>query len=572
MVQGSQTSKTEGVLLCTIGYFAMYSPKTSVFYLPTEELSKKMSERIHQLFYSVPEIYQGLDKRHTQFCYTVNGAPLYLGWTGSASQVSSVSAEWVFIDEIDRMTEIKGEGHPWALGKVRTSTYLNSKLIGTSSPTLGNIVDYRHPDTGLIHWQVAHAENIPSFSWQLWQEGTRGEFMLPCPQCSQYFAPKSKLLFVPSTDSEDKVRSEARLICPHCGENIQFNHQYSMIAAGVMVHPGQRVVAGQAVGEIPEKTTMSFHVNGLCSPWVTWADRTVALWRVMRSGHKGRIQSVVNVEFGEVYGEQGEAPAWEALAEQRHESKYQMGEIPPTVQVLTAGVDVQRDRLVVVIMGWGMRDGQLEGYVIQHDELLGKTQYDDVWDLLQATYLDRSVGDLFIKEMGIDSGFNPSSLDRESHSRNIIYEFCRKNPRVSATKGASRSMTKPFSASKIDINHRGKQIKQGLTLWSLDTDFLKREVYLRLQWDLTRAGRWYYPTDLPLQFFKEVTAEQLTDTGHWITIGANHALDAVVINCFLAMKLRLKTTLSTTPRVVAPRDPVVQRTVGRQIQHGGEYY
>ena len=573
-VQGSQTSKTDGVLLSTIGLHAHYYGSPMMLFAPTEDAISRISIRLHRMFESVPEIWDAVDKRNkSKYLFVVNSVPIILGWGGSASQVASQPAKIVLFDELDRLKDIPGEGNAWQLTKARKSTYIDGKHIGASSPTLGLVDDYRHSETGLIHWQVADPKKIISLSWQLWQEGTKGEFMLPCPHCGQYFAPKSKLLYFPSVDSPDIVQKQARLICPHCSAEIHPNHQYSMISKGLMICPGQWVENGQIMGEIPTNPIASFHVNGLCSPWLNWSERALQLWRVVKSGNKGRIQVALNTEFGELYGEQGESPPWESIAEQRHESNYEMGEIPEPVQVLTAGVDVQRDRLVVVVMGWAVNDGQLEGYVVQYEELLGKTHYDDVWDMLQASYFDSDINGMFIREIGVDSGFNPSSLDRDRPNRNIIYDYCRRKPRAVATKGASRVMDKPFSASKVDVSQRGKQEKRGLTLWTLDTDFLKREVYARLQWDLTRAGRWHYPKNLPLQFFKELTAEQLTDTGQWVATGANHVLDAVVINYFLALKLRLAKTLH--PKTIAAQPVRPTKSPPQQVRkvvHGDDFY
>jgi phage terminase large subunit GpA-like protein len=61
-----------------------------------------------------------------------------------------------------------------------------------------------------------------------------------------------------------------------------------------------------------------------------------------------------NTVLGEVWQEHGEAPDWERLVERRED--FPLGTVPAGVLVLTAGVDVQDDRIEVDVWGWA------EGY------------------------------------------------------------------------------------------------------------------------------------------------------------------------------------------------------------------
>lgn len=63
------------------------------------------------------------------------------------------------------------------------------------------------------------------------------------------------------------------------------------------------------------------------------------------------MKSFVNTVLGEPYEEEYEAPEWTRLYERRE--KYPMGIVPQGALFLTAGVDVQRDRLECEIVAWG---------------------------------------------------------------------------------------------------------------------------------------------------------------------------------------------------------------------------
>ncbi len=69
--------------------------------------------------------------------------------------------------------------------------------------------------------------------------------------------------------------------------------------------------------------------------------------------------------MAETWQEQGEAPDWERLVELRED--FAMGVVPPGALVLTAGVDVQNDRLECDVWGWveGFSSWLVDHMVIQ---------------------------------------------------------------------------------------------------------------------------------------------------------------------------------------------------------------
>jgi len=54
-------------------------------------------------------------------------------------------------------------------------------------------------------------------------------------------------------------------------------------------------------------------------------------------------------------------------------------EIPDQVQVLTAGVDVQDDRLEIEVVGWGLGE---ESWGIYYKQFIGSPGQNDVWEQL----------------------------------------------------------------------------------------------------------------------------------------------------------------------------------------------
>lgn len=535
-VMGSQLGKTDGVILNAVGWRLDDNPIPILIYLPTQKSAESLSkDRIDKMLRSLPDIWSTLDQKTNKISEKfIKGVRLGMGWV-SKTEVASHPAGMVFFDEVDRIAPIKGEGDPYELTRVRGSSYPNFTQVSTSSPTEGDVADEQHLDTGLFHWKVSN--NIKSRSWLLWQSGTRHEFMLPCPHCGQYFSPKLSLLYYPDSGTVEK---ETKLHCPHCAVLIEQHHKHDMIAAGLMVSPGQWVDNGCIKGKPLASKTYSAWVSGLCSPWISWGQRAIEYSRAVKSGEHAIIQSIVNTRFGELFTLKGESPAWELVSSLKTVSNYRTGTIPDAVQFLTAGVDVQSNRLVVVVMGWALNEWQREGYLIEYTELFGNTAYDDVWARLEDEFIYREfAGGRSIIETGIDSGFNPSKFARsENKDRNIIYDFCRRNRmKVVPTKGNSHTMVQEFAMKHIDVHVNGKTNKSGLTLYLINQSEIKKTLYKRLDWDLKKPGCWHFPSDTPDQFFQQLTAEEWIN-GEWRQTGENHVLDCVVINYFLALKHR----------------------------------
>jgi len=305
---------------------------------------------------------------------------------------------------------------------------------------------------------------------------------------------------------------------------------------------GERVGSdGEVEGEIPESDTASFWISGLCSPWRTWGQRAKSFIEAHRSKTPGRVQAVINTYFGELYHVEGEAPDWQRVAELR--GGYESGTVPTGVRVITCGVDVQADRLVYAVRGWGVNS---ESWLIEHGELWGETQDSSVWsqlaELLQKRFKGRQV-----KRMFIDSGFNPSG---SRGSDNMIYEFCRRfRSRAFPTKGHAQQ-EKPLKVSKIDVSVRGRTIKNGLMLWHADSDYFKSWVHSRMEWPEGESGAWHLPIDTTEDFCRQLVAEQrlVKRPGRvvWVkTKTDNHFLDAEALNAAAAHSLAVHTMRRT---------------------------
>jgi phage terminase large subunit GpA-like protein len=532
---GAQMGKTAG-LLNVIGHKLDDDPAPILYIGPTKSnIDGVIEPQVSQLLRSAKSLWaKTLQGRKAQkLIKRVAGVTLRLAWAGSPTELASQPAHTVLVDEVDRMEPIAGEGDPVGLAEARIATYPDGRMIITSTPTEGSVTSSKHPETGVEHWDLAEPEEINSSVWKFWQEGTRHEWAVPCPECEAYFVPRFKLLTWPEGCSPKRALKDTRLACPGCGAMIGDEHRNRMNTRGLYLAPGQSVVAGKVVGDPPDSDTASFWASGVMSPWKTWGQRASEWLRASRSGDADRIRGSINTAFGELYRVGADAPAWESVKSLA--GAYTSGSVPSGVKILTCGVDVQKLKLYYVIRGWGYDS---ESWLIECGELWGETEQDGVWSQLEDL-LARDFDGKRIKRTAIDSGYRPG--DKWKRPDHMVYTFVRQHPDVIATKGHD-AQAKPLSPSLIDVTFRGKLIKNGLQLWHVDSDYFKSWVHTRLQWPTTQPGAWHVPVDVTDDYCQQVTAEArvLKPSGRvaWVRIRKdNHLLDCEALNVAAAHSL-----------------------------------
>lgn len=183
---------------------------------------------------------------------------------------------------------------------------------------------------------------------------------------------------------------------------------------------------------------------------------------------------------------------------------YKLNEVPDEVCFLTCGVDVQRDRLELEIVGWCP---DKRSYSIDFRVLEGDTADAPVWDLL-AGVLDerflRSDGMEFpIRLTAVDSGYNTTH----------VYNFCRRyDPsRVIPTKGQDNLGMAVAAPKTVDVTKSGKRVGK-VRLWNLGVSFLKSEFYAALRLEKDSEGvpppNYCHFPEYDEHYFRGLTAEE----------------------------------------------------------------
>jgi phage terminase large subunit GpA-like protein len=464
----------------------------------------------------------------------VSGVPIRLAHAGSSTALKSDPAGLALVDEYDEMLKnIKGQGDPLGLVEARGFTYADFVTGISSTPSLGAVeVDSPDPKSGLLFWRVASPDDLKSHIWRLWQSGTRHHWAWECPHCERYFIPRMNLLRWREAENEqDKVssadaRRTAHIVCPRedCRGKITDEDKPALNASGLAVAPGQWIENGEVKGLPPDTRNFSIWASGLCSPFRSFGERAEDYVTALNSGDSNEIQTVVNSRFGECYlNLAGDVPEWSMV--KAHQGVYERGTVPDEAVYLVMTADVQKNRIVWLVRGWGARG---TSWLIDHGELWGETMHEGVWEDF-AELIKTPIDGVDLKLVLVDSGFRPGKKDEMPLNR--VYDFCRRfTSLVRPTKGSSQPMRTPIIKSPIEVNRKIRSAKFGLELVRLDTDRWKSFVHEKVRWPDESPGAWHLFDGISDDYCRQIVSESrvVLDSGRieWVRRNKeNHYLD-----------------------------------------------
>jgi phage terminase large subunit GpA-like protein len=372
-------------------------------------------------------------------------------------------------DEVDRYPASAGdEGDPLALAYKRSATFWNRKRIIGSSPTIAG------------HSRIEEA----------YEQSDKRRFFIACPHCSEMqFLTWSQVHWTKGKPST------AQYACVQCGgmwDDADRNHAVSR---------GEWRATAEFNG------VAGFHISQIYSPFIELREMVEEFEGAQ--GNPQRLKVFVNTGLGETWKEKGEAPDWLRLHERAED--YPIGTAPQGVLFLTAGVDVQHDRVEIYIWGWGRG---LESWLIDYRVLIGDPNADAVWD-----QLDQVTSGTWPHAAGVDMPLVGCGADIGYATERVYKWLRRKDPSVFfAVKGVEKGAVGLGMPQAFDVAERlGKKKKRRAgRLWPVVGGIYKTELYgyLRLDRPTAESGEPYpagyvHLAKFPEEIFKQLTAEQL---------------------------------------------------------------
>ncbi|WP_341817715.1 phage terminase large subunit family protein [Wolbachia endosymbiont (group A) of Pherbina coryleti] len=457
-----------------IGYIIDQTPGPMLVVQPTVEMGKRWSKgRFAPLIESTPCLKSKVkDPRSRDSGNTVQskefpGGIVVITGANSSVGLRSMPVKYLFLDEIDAYPgDSGGEGDPVLLSIARTNTFARRKIFLVSTPTIHGI----------------------SRIEKEFEATDKRYFFVPCPHCNYYQVLKWSQIKWENNDSKT-----AHYVCTECSGKIENHQKTEMLERGEW-RPTNRV-KGEKKG---------FHLSSLYSP-VGWYSWTQAVEDFLHAKESEQLLKVwINTTLGETWVDKGEVPDWKQLFNRRE--FFPVGTVPRREVVLTAGVDVQKDRLEVEVVAWGKgRESWSIDYRVFEGDAVGREVWGKLSELLNHHFIGENGLEYMISMMAVDAGYATQE----------VYNWVRGHQgsgRVMAVKGVNKALVPLSSPSRVDITVGGQKLKRGIKLWPVGVSILKSELFQLLNvlkdGEEAPAGYCHFPEYAP-EYFKQLTAEQL---------------------------------------------------------------
>lgn len=474
-----------------IGYVIHHAPGPMLYVLPTVEIAEKASkQRLAPMFEESPALREIIaparsrDSGNTLMVKEFRGGVMMLAGANSAASLRSMPIKWLFMDEVDAYpSDVEGEGSPIALAEKRTTTFSRRKVLLVSTPTLTETsrisIEYERSDKRRYFVPCPHCGHMQWLRWRGFNDNPRDG------RAHQY-----RLVWT------DERRTQAAYVCEECGAHIEERHKTGMLRGGEW----RATAKGDGI-------TKGYHINSLYSPagWKSWVE--ILQEFELASKDQALLKTFVNTTLGEPF-EELQASRTTSGDLQRRAEDIPLRVVQWGMYVLTAGVDVQGDRLECYVWAWGrgLERQLVDRRVIYGDPSVAEGEPGSPWTEL-TEYRRTPVehvggGSMVVRAMFVDS----------SDNTHAVYAYTRRHQgeHVYSVKGLSVGgrpiLGKP---TDVDVNWRGQKIKKGVRLWPIGTDTAKAEIYGRYRIDKPGPGYVHLSKELPTDVFDQLTVERL---------------------------------------------------------------
>ena len=471
----AQVGKTM-LALCIQGYCIEVEPRSQMMMQPSQgDVQTWLETKFNPLVSANDNLSRliakprGREGVNNQKMKSFPGGFLMFAWSGSPKTMRGRSAPLIVCDEVDGY-EISEEGHPVGLLWQRAATFGDQRmLIEISTPTIKG----------------------ESYIEKAFEAGDKRRFHIACPHCAEPQVLKWEQVIWDGKDdpAAEQFPDSARYLCPSCGSLMDDGQRIAAIRDAERLGHGWKA-------EKPFKGHASYHLNELYSTFRRLKDIVQSYLDKMATDD---LQTFVNVSLAETWEEQGEQADPESLIARRENY---VAPVPAGGLILTAGVDMQQDRLEVEVVAWGHGE---ESWSIDYAVLWGDPLQNDVWeeleDYLSATWLHESGAQLPITATCVDTGGTGGNTQ-------AAYEWLRGKTgrRIFGIKGVP-GWGRPIVAAP-SRKQSGKTARK-IDLFLVGVDEAKLTVMRRLAVRSPGPGYCHAPLERESEWFHQLTAEKM---------------------------------------------------------------
>jgi phage terminase large subunit GpA-like protein len=476
-MKGAQVGGTEAGLNW-LGYVIDRSPAPTMLVWPTEQdIKSNVRVRMDPFFESTPCVGRKIgdaqgpkDGANNTFLKEFPGGFLAFAASNSTASLRSKPVCNLMLDEVDEYPgNANQQGDPVTLAEARTRTFGGRrKILAISTPT------------------VQGASRIE----RLYETTDMRRYYVPCPFCGVY-----QVLVWEQMRHEQGRPDIAWYECAHCAGKIENHHKVDMLPRGEW-RPEKEASMPRRIG---------FHLSALYSPvgMLSWSTCMSDYHEAL--GDAQKLRAWTNTVLGESYAEKGERPDWERLYYRR--GGYELGTVPDGVLIITAGIDVQKDRIEVEVVGWGRGK---TSWSIDYRVFPGDTAdlHGEAWnglrDLMSASYPHPTGVLMPIQCAAIDSGYATTTVYNWAREYNA--------PKVVVVKGEDSRQQPVGQPGHVDVTlASGRRVRRALKRYPVGVSLLKHELYGWLRMDKPEGsqpppGYLHFP-EYGEEYFKQLTAE-----------------------------------------------------------------
>lgn len=548
----ARSGKTISLIDARLAYLITCNPADAMVVQMSKDAAEDYSKtRISRSIAASPELRTRLSPRahddNILLKFFRSGMSLRMGWP-SVSVLSGKDIHDVLMTDVDNYTGDLAIDECFGLALKRTQTYMSAGMVVAESSPATDFTDGA--------WKPSDPHQGPPAAGiaALYARGDRRRWYWPCPECGERFQaapgydgfalpPLEELLERVVVDDVQKLaRHYSLLHCPHCGVGLQHRWKEGMNRSGVWAAEGQVVHPdGTVTGERPEARIASFWLGGVAAAYQSWESLVERYFQALRTfattGEERPLKTTHNVDGAINYVPMAARSVSDPSEMKNRAEDWGRGAVPTGVRFLTATVDVQGNRFVVLVLGFGIGEsGQLERWVVDSFTLRTSTRPDgsggflpldppkylEDWERLVEKVITRRypLADgtgrtMPIRMTGIDwggkSGTSVRALEfwRSLKARKL-------HARVRLIKGDTRRECALFRETFPDSSKR-KDRKSGskgdVPQLLLNVDRLKDTVSANVKRAEPGPGYYHFPDWLPEAFYAELTAESRTAKG-----------------------------------------------------------
>lgn len=491
--KSAQVAWTSGVLGNAIGKWIDLDPSPILILFPKADAAKQyVAEKLEPMIEATRRLRKKVDLRSRKLQQRQDfkrfpGGFLKMVGSNSPASVKSTPVPRVAIEEPDDCNlNLRGQGDSIKLAKERLKTFRRSKIIIGGTPTIKGLsaidaeLELSDKRVGLVPCHGCGQSHALSFEH------------LHCDEDPGYFH-----------EVYGKRRPEtAFYVCPHCSEIWDDHQKNANLKHGRWVATAEfRGIAGYILNEL----YATFHG----SRFEVLMEKKLQAEHAASTGNIGPMIAFTNSSMGESYEYKSNAPKTDEL--EKRAEPYAELIAPRGVLLVTVGVDVQGDRLALVIVGWGRGE---ESWRLYWGELPGNPidSNDPVW-----AELDKIIATPIATEGGAQIGVSAVSIDSsDGNTNDAVYTYVRDRQRfnIMAIKGASidsrdrEIFTKPAQSTDTTQDNT-KAAKYGLRVFIVGTHKAKTLIDGRMRLTGSGPGRMHWYSEIRADYYEQVTNEVL---------------------------------------------------------------